>query len=171
MFNLSILTKPKVDKMLEVARQNVEQDGSLQPVLFLQLAGREVLHMPLSLPDTFEEKARYFLGVNFHLHKLGLTLRAAVFCAETWFVNAQNAPAAMKVPPSEHPARQEAIVAIGRSADNQRHTLVIQPFTRDKLNRPLWLPLPLAQYDEARTNQNRAYGILDCLFEAIPGSS
>lgn len=167
----SILVKKMIDKMLHTARQNLEEDGSLQPTLFLHIAGDEILHMPLKLSDTFEKKARDFIILGRQLHERGLTPSEAVFFTESWFVNVQDAPAATKFAPSEHPARQEAIVAIGRTADNRRYTQVIQPFKWDKANRLVWLPIPLAMYDEERSSKNGPVGILDYLFETIPVSS
>lgn len=114
-----------------------------------------------------ETRARDLMLLGAQLREQGRGPKEAVLFSESWYVNAQQESAAMQMPPSEHPGRQEAIVVVGRSADNRRFTMVIQPFTWDKANHPIWLPIPLAQYDEEHTGTSRAYGILDCLFDAV----
>ena len=167
----SILVQEIIDENLRTARQNLEQDGLLQPVLFLHLAANDILVVPLTLPDTFEKKALFFFEMGRRLHEQGLQPSEAVFLSESWFLSVQEAPDAMKLPPSEHPSPQEAIVAVGRNADNSRYTQVVQPFTRDKHNRPVWQAILIAVYDEKQTPGNGSVSILDFLFEAIPASA
>jgi hypothetical protein len=167
----SILVKQEIDKLLQIAKQCAEQGHPIHQELILQVAGDQLLHMPLTLQGDAEAKASQFLVLGRQLHERGLAPCEAVLLCESWFVNVQTTPAALKFAPSEHPARQEAIVAIGRSADNRRYTQVVQPFTRDQANRPVWQPLPLAMYDEPRTAQDGPTGILDFLFEGIPASA
>ena len=164
----SILGKQEIDNFLLVAKRCAEQGYPVQQELFLHVPGDQVLHMSLTLQGDAEAKASQFLVLGRQLHERGLLPSEAVMLCEGWFVNTKEAPAAMKFAPSEHPARQEAIFAIGRSADNQRYTQVVQPFTRDKTNRPVWQPLLFATYDEPRAAQDGPTGILDFLFAGIP---
>lgn len=167
----SILVKPEIDKLMQIAKQCAEHGHPFQQVLILHVAGDQLLYMPLTLQGDAEAKASQLLILGRQLYERGLTPSEAVLLCESWFVNMQEAPAAMEFAPSEHPARQEAIVAIGRSADNRRYSQVLQPFTRDKDNRPVWQPIPMAMYDEERESGDGPTGILDFLFEEIPASS
>ena len=169
MTNKTILVQKLVEAMLHSARWKLARDGGLQPVLYVLIVGDTALEMPLTLPDTSEMKAKYFFGIGRHLHERGLQPREAVLVSESWFVAVRQAPAAMDFPPSEHPSRQEAIVLIGRSADNRRFTQVVQPFTRDKQNRPVWQAMPMAVYDETQTPGKGSAGLLDYFFEAVSG--
>ena len=167
MTTTSLLSQQTVDGCLRIARQNLAQDGSLQPILFVRTVGDRTRIIPLTLPDTFEAKARLFVRIGCDLSEQALEPSAALFLCESWIVAAQEAPSAMDFPPSEHPAREEAIVAIGRSADNSRYSQVVQPFKRDKHNRPVWQPVPIAVYEETPSQGVGSAGLLDCLFEAI----
>ena len=170
MTNKTILGQRLVEATLRSARQELEREGVLQPVLYVLIVGDTALEMPLTLPDTPELKAKYFFGIGRHLSERGLQPREAVLVSESWFVAVQQAPAAMDFPPSEHPSRQEAIVLIGRSADNRRFTQVVQPFTRDKHNRPVWQAMPMAVFDETQTPEQSSTGLLDHFFAAVSGN-
>ena len=168
MKSTSILAKAVVDAHLRTARQNLERDGFLQPALFLHLAGDQTLVMPLSLPKTSEQKASYFLHIGRYLVERGLVPSEALLLSESWWVAVQEAPAALEIPPSEHPSRRQAIILIGRSADNRRYAQVVQPYTRDAHKRPVWQPVQFAVYEEDKTAEFSSVGLLDYLFEAIP---
>lgn len=163
----SILVQKIIDAQLRAAKQQLEHNGALQPLLYVHIAGDTALEMPLSLPDTFEKRAGYFHAIGRQLHERGLQPSEAVLVSESWFVAVQEAPAAMDFAPSEHPSRQEAIVLIGRSADGSRFTQVVQPFTRDKHNRPVWQAIPMAAYDEPLPSGTGSAGLLDYFFDAM----
>jgi hypothetical protein len=167
----SILIKQEIELMMQGARRAFENDGCLLPNLFLLSTGKELYSITLSLPDTAEQKALEFNLIRLQLQARGLSVHEAVLFSETWFVNAQDVPAVTQLAPSQHPARQEAIVAVGRSADNRRYSQVIQPFTRDKASRPVWQPVLLATYDEPRTAQDGPTGILDFLFDGVSATA
>jgi len=102
---------------------------------------------------------------------LGKTIRSqkgaikeAVLLCETWMVNAQEVPDATKYMPSQHPCRYEAIVLMGRNADKTRSVSVIQKFTRDEHNAPVWSE-PQVSIREAHTKGLVAKGLLDALFD------
>ena len=165
----TILGQRLGEAQLRAAKQHLEREGVLQPLLYVLIAGDTALEMPLTLPDTPEMKAKYFFGIGRQLDERGFQPREAVLVSESWFVAVQQAPAAIDFPPSKHPSRQEAIVLIGRSADNRRFTQVVQPFTRDKHNRPVWQAMPMAVYDETQTPDKGSAGLLDTFFEAVSG--
>lgn len=165
MSNRSILAKEEIDKIMQVARECAEKDQCVQQLLLLQVAGGRFLHMPLNLEGNADAKSVQLFTIGASLHAQGLTPSAALMVSESWFVMPLEAPAAMQFAPSKHPARQEAIIIVGRSADNTRYSQVIQPFTRDKRNRPIWQPLMLENYDEPRTPHDGPTGILDFLFD------
>jgi hypothetical protein len=164
----SLLAKPAIDMVLRSAKACLAQDGYLAPALFLRMEDGNTMIFPLMLPDDFEQKVNHFLILGRRLQEDHLAPTEAVFLSESWFVNVQDTSAATQFAPSKHPARQEAIVAIGRSADNRRFTQVVQPFTRDKGNHPVWLPIPLAQYNSERLPHEGPVGLLDYLFAEIP---
>ena len=160
MITKSILVQSFVDKKLEVARQKFEQNGFLQAVMCVRIAGDNTLEMSLMMPDTFEKKAKYLWDIGYYLHERGLQPSEAVMVSGISYIPADQ-------PPSDNPSWHEAIVAIGRNADDSRYTRVAQPFTRDKHNRPIWQVIPMAEYDVQQTPENGSIGILDCLFDAI----
>lgn len=171
MLQPSLLAKPAIDMVLQSAKENIARDGNLEPVLFMRTGDGNTMILPLLLPDDFEQKVNHFLKLGRQLHEQHLAPNEAVFVSESWFVNVQETPAATRFRPREHPARQEAIVAIGRSADNRRFTQVVQPFTRDKANRPVWLSMPVAVYNQARSAQDGPVGLLDYLFAEVPAAA
>jgi len=169
MTNKTILVQKLVEAQLRAARQDLERDGGLQPLLYVLIVGDTALEMPLTLPDTPEMKTKYFFGIGRHLSERGFQPREASLVSESWFVAVRQAPAAMDFAPSKHPSRQEAIVLIGRSADNRRFTQVVQPFTRDKHNHPVWQAMPMAVYNETQTPGKGSVGLPDTFFEAVSG--
>lgn len=161
----SILSREEMGKILQVARDCMEKGHGVKQLLLVQVAGDRFLHMPLNLEGDADAKSVQLFTIGASLSAQGLTPTAALLLSESWFVKPLEAPAAMQFAPSKHPARQEAIIIVGRSADNRRYSQVIQPFTRDTRNRPVWQPLLLATYDEPRTPQDGPTGILDFLFD------
>lgn len=160
----SILEKVFIDSILRTAQQNVTQGQGLEPFLFLYIDGQPVTITPVVHPLSTQEKQAYFTSLGAQFRRAGQVIEAAVFLAESWIVLATEAPAACSVPPSQHPSRREAIVAIGRNAANTRHTLVVQPFSRAEQHKPVWEPLALASYNAPVAQGIQAVGLLDYLF-------
>jgi hypothetical protein len=167
----SILSREEIDKILKVARDCMENGQCLKQLLLIQVAGDRFLHMPIHLEGDADAKSVQLFTIGASLHAQGLTPTAALLLSESWFVKPLEAPAAMEFAPSKHPARQEAIIIIGRSADNKRYSQVIQPFTRDEREKPVWQPLLLEDYDEPRTSHDGPTGILDYLFDGVSATS
>jgi hypothetical protein len=162
----SLLAKGVLEPMLNTARKNLARDGFLMPVLFVAVPDSRHGIVPLALPQTAEQKQRYFAHLGFLFRRSGQTVSAAAMLSESWFVNPQTAPAALKLMPSQHPCRQEAVVLIGRNAGNTRSTHVVQPFARDRHNRPVWGKDLIAVYNEPVQTAGKSLGLLDYLFLA-----
>ncbi len=124
------------------------------------------MHTHNGLPNTPEQKRVYFAQLGAHYGRHGQLIRAAVLVVESWLVESEEPPSAFRMRPSRHPGRQEALVLIGRDAPDTRSTQVIQPFTRDPRNKPVWSKPITAIYDEPATPGNRTQGLLDELFQA-----
>lgn len=158
----SLLTQRAVDPILAIARHNLEADGRLLPVLFVRFRdGRQSL-LPLELSANPNAKRRHLEALGHALNRNGVA--EALFLGEGWCVDARTAPDALKVRPSRHPCRQEAIALVGRNRPNTRHTCVLQPFGRDSQNKPVWQSPLRAVYDQEVTRDTQASGLLDWFF-------
>ncbi len=167
----SILAKQEIHDILQAAKQWMRNGQCLKQLLLVQVAGDRFLHMPVNLEGDADAKSVQLFTIGASLHSQGLTPIAALLLSESWFVMPLETPAAMEFAPSKHPARQEAIIIVGRSADNKRYSQVIQPFTRDEREKPVWQPLLLESYDEPRTSHDGPTGILDFLFDGVSATS
>lgn len=163
----SILTQEGVTPLLTTARENLARDGFVAPALFVALVTGERLVSLVALPKTPEAKPAYFTALGRQFRQAGRVITEALFLCESWFVNVQTAPAARTFLPSQHPSRQEAIVFVGRNADDTYTTCVIQPFHRNERNQLVWEPIPYAIYREPVANGQRAEGMLDYLFAGL----
>jgi len=164
MFENSILTKQSIETILATARRNLETDGGVCSVLFVQLASGQREARLVTLPATSEEKRTYFAALGRALRQEGKLIQEAVLVSEGWFVRTNEAPDAFKTPPSQHPLRQEAITVIGRNASGTRVSSVVQPFTRDGENKPIWCQPIFASYNEASDKGYQLCGLIDNLF-------
>lgn len=160
----SLLSQKAGEAILRAACQNLETDGSLVSFLFFTLANGKRAEIPLRLPATTEDKETLFVTLGMTLVSVGVTVSEAVMLSEGWIVNAQKAPAALKLPPSQHPSRQEAITIIGRNAEDTRSTCVVQPFSRSSAGKLIWEALLFALYDEPTTAGSKVKGLLDYFF-------
>ena len=147
--------------LLKGARKNLEGKGFLQPMLFIELSTGKSLFCPLKMPNASVAKYRLFQNLGNEARKKG-PIKTAVLLSETWIVMANEAPDATKYMPSQHPCRQEAIVLVGRNADKTRSAIVIQTFTRDEHNAPVWSEPQVMLSDSPQGFA--AEGLLDALF-------
>ena len=166
MLTSSILTKASLEPLLNQARQHLERDDFLVPVLLLNVGAIAPVLTSLTVPPSIEERRAYVSQIGIRFRNLNQTILEAAVLMEAWFVMAKETPAATRVMPSKHPCRQEAIVLIGRNADNTRATQVIQPFTRASDKRLLWSKLPVTSYDQPTGTGTKPVGLLDDLFLA-----
>lgn len=162
----SLLAQTMLEPMLKTARKNLECEGYLIPFLFAQLSVAGLRLVPLDLPQNGEQKRRYITGLGSLFRRRKQIVMAAVIVSDSWFVAAQKTPAALTIPPSKHPSRQEAITLIGRDAQNARATHVVQPYVRDACNRPVWSEPAIALYDEPVQAAGQFDDLLDYLFLA-----
>lgn len=162
----SILTQDFVEQILTTAQENLRASGYLSPVLLVHLAGGQRLITELELPETTEEKEAYFTRMGRSFRRAGQRIHEAVFVAETWYVDVREAPDAFTVRPSQHPARKEAISIVGRNAQGTRHTFLVQPYSRDRHNQPVFEPIPeeMAQFNVLVEGGTHGVGLLDHLF-------
>lgn len=156
------LGKATLLDLLKDARRNLEKFGTLQPMLFLDLVIGERASCPIAMPDNSAVKYRMFQAIGNQVREQKGAIKDAVLLSETWIVMAKEAPDATKYMPSQHPCRQEAIVLVGRNADKTRSALVIQTFTRDEHNAPVWSEPRVIISDSPK--DLAAEGLLDALF-------
>lgn len=164
MTQTSVLDKRFFMQTLHTAQRALERDGELVPMLFVQRTSGAQDCWILRMPDTYEKKKTLFLAIGSTLRKSKGPFTEAVMRMESWYVNAQKAPNAKEFLPSRHPCLQEALVLVGRNADNSRQSTVVAPFTRDPNDKVIWGDIPLAQYNHPVEAGNRAVGLLDFLF-------
>lgn len=158
----AILGKAALLGLLKEARKNLEENGTLQPMLFIELGIGEGIICPLEMPDDSAVKYRMFEAIGNDIRERKGTIKDAVLLSETWIVMAKEAPDATKYMPSQHPCRQEAIVLVGRNADKTRSAIAIQTFTRDEHNAPVWSEPQVMLSDSPQGLA--AEGVLDALF-------
>ena len=167
----SILAQEFVETVLQAARMNLERDGALHPVLFLQLESREQMVMLLKeFPDTVEERQEYFTALGIALSHTGRRIDEAVFVSEAWYVEMGEGRTEFDVAPSRHPQRREAIVVMGRDAKRTRLTHVLQPFHRGDQNQPVFDQRPMEEYDIPADGFPQAVGLVDYLFAGEEGN-
>lgn len=159
----TLLQKETICSLLEKAKRNLVADGRIRSVLLLQLENASGFEILLDLPQTVENKQRYFTAIGQQVRQSGGSIQAAVMIGEIWFVEGAKAPDGLKVAPSQHPARREAISILGR--DDEAHcSFVLQPFTRSN-GQIVWEPITCEQYVQSRDKGFGAKGLLDWLFE------
>ena len=162
----SILAQEFVETVLHAARVNLERDGALHPVLFLQLESREQMVMLLKeFPDTAGERQEYFTALGMALSHTGRRIDEAVFVSEAWYVGMEEGRTEFDVAPSQHPERREAIVVMGRDAARTRLTHVLQPFHRRGQNQPIFDQRPMEEYNIPADRFPQAVGLVDHLFD------
>lgn len=128
MVNDSILSFEFSSRVLSVAKKNLMRDSFLQPVAFLQAVSgkRHILKLDLSKGDNH----RVLIALGRSIKAQGIEIAEASMVFESFFVEVQSAPGALRVPPSCHPMRREAINLFGRDAERKKVTSVIVPFRK-----------------------------------------
>jgi hypothetical protein len=161
----SILAKEFISSILSHAKENLERDRALAPILFLRFQNGDHGIVPLELPKTTEEKEAYFKALGGAFRQAGRSIWEAVFVSETWFVAAEKgATLSFDVAPSRHPRRKEAITLVGGNAERTRFSMVVQPFSRDRRNRPVLERIAIEEYNVSATEGYKPVGLLDHLF-------
>ena len=157
MSNKSILTKGELESILSEVRHHVS-NCNLISVLFMNTkSGERVVCQLSDLPSTPEEKRQYFMSIGASFRQNGTVVQEVIFACESWYVKVVNS-SPIDVLPSEHPERQEAVVLVGRNADNTHSAYLIQPFTRNEDGGPVWQPVMF------NIDKQVATGLLDWFF-------
>jgi hypothetical protein len=164
--DVSILDRTFMDAILATAKRNLEHDGRLCPVLFVQFDEGAPVGCLLDLPATVEGKRACLASVGWSMRREGKVVREALLLAEGWFVKVQTGTIDLMMRPSQHPLRQEAITIMGRDASGTRTSTVVQAFGRDSGDKPVWTEPVVASYNEPVGVGYQPVGLLDCLFDA-----
>ncbi len=159
----SILNADNIQNILKIAKENVERNGALQPVVFLHLTSGEHLVTPFDTSGTSQDKIIAMARIGFSLAKQGKAVAEAIMLAEGWFVSQMDGKLDLTTPPSEQPQRREAIVLVGRNASRSRVSSVLQPFTRNG-NGIVWQEMELVAFNEPPAAKLELAGLLDFLF-------
>ena len=163
----SILGEKYIEPILNIARQNLETTGYLETMVFAKLTSNKVMPVGMmDLPASLNAKQMLMNILGDKLREDGSDIMEAVVLTESWYTDAIKNQAALKYPPSQHPGGQEAIAIIGRNAENTRNTTVIQPYTYNANNYPVWEKISVADYNQpADESSVQAVGLLDYLFD------
>lgn len=164
--NDSILSRDTIETILQGARENLASHGSLVATLFLKLDDGEHAIVPLSIPETPEEKQMYFTLLGLSIRDNGHDINEAILISESWYV----APLDEKYPdlaPSKHPNRKDAVTLAGRDNLGLRYVFAIQPFRRDEGNQPIFEELDLHHFGEDIDKNLYSTGLLDYLFAPV----
>jgi hypothetical protein len=159
----SILAQGFIDQMMAIARQNLERDGRLTTVIFLRFEDRVIHVVNVDLPETADERYTAIRRLGRQLRCHG-QLQEAVMLMDSWYVAGEDMAEGLPTLPSRHHDRQQAILAVGRNADNSRMSLVVQPYRTDEPKGWIWPKPVITYYDQPADDTNRAEGLLDDLF-------
>ena len=158
----SILAQEFIDQMLAIARQNLESEGGLTTVVFLRFDDPVVHVMDVNLPETADARYVAIRHLGRQLRRHG-QLQEAVMVMDSWYVAGADGANGLHTPPSQHPRGQQAILAVGRNADNSHMSLVVQPYQQAEKGW-IWQKPLITHYDQPADATNRVEGLLDDLF-------
>lgn len=163
----SILTRTHVNSIVTIAKANLEKDERLDAMLFVHYGGLRSRHVivPLAdLPADSSQRPHYFFTLRARLRQEMGVIDEALFLSNIWWAPITSPQEVDAVAPSQHPGRQETIMLVGRNVTNTHQALLIQPFTRDRHNAPVWDKVLVESYGQA--GSLRAIGLLDDFFDA-----
>ena len=159
----SLLCEAIAKSVMAVARRNLEEDGYLMSVLFIRITQEEAFSIPLTdfhRLRQVEARQAAMISIGKQLRDKGYTIAEAAMVLHGRTIKKQEL-----VHPRQHLFRQDALLYIGRNASNTFATTVLQPFTRDANDRPIWAEISEPQYNVATEPSTRPTGLLDYLFE------
>jgi hypothetical protein len=163
----SILSQEFVEPILTVTKEFLRYHHHLGPALFLRMEDGDQGVIPLAYLDdlsTIEERREYFASLGLSIRLAGSKIREALFVSEVWYVEPEEFNT-LDVAPSQHPSRKEGISIVGRNGDGTRFTEVLQPFSRDVNNQPIFGLLKDAKYKVSLDEESRPTGLMDRLFD------
>lgn len=153
--------------LLETTKDLLLTKGGMLSVLYIKDSNDQTSFINLAEAGPMDDPEFRIITISAlgkEFRSQGIHIVEAVMLFEGWYLSAK-APDAHRTPPSQHPLRQEGLLIMGRNAANSRSTSVVQPFTRDDQNRPVWQELIVAEYNTPVTTSTRPIGLLDYLFE------
>jgi len=124
----TILSEDFIKQLFHDAREHLGEFGGLPTTLFILLDNNDRVLLPLSIPETHEEKYAYFGLLGFSIRDSDRWVQEAILVAESWYVGKPKMDAQLEVAPSQHPDRKEAITLVGRDSTGSRSVYAIQPF-------------------------------------------
>ena len=150
----SILTKKTIQDVLVIAKDNLEKDGSLLPVIHVNCKGKIVI---VGLPlDDLIDRRKLFTGLGIKLRNAVGEIDEALFVSETWYYKADK-DEKLDIRPSQHPNKKEAIMLVGRNKSGKKQVLAMQPYIKVKGK---------YVYLKKDVDADGATGVLDYLFDA-----
>lgn len=122
------------------ARAELSRFGSVSPrVVVDSLAGERIAFLQ-TVPPTTQARLALMLVIGFDLTRLlGERPTDAAFIAEAWMAAPRPGEQVGDIPPSMHPDRQEAVIAIAKSVDGELRA-IIQPFRRNRRGQVVFDP-------------------------------
>jgi hypothetical protein len=160
----SILSKTYIQRLLIESYQNMCWHIEIEPRLVMQTKTGETSPLLLQIPQDAKAKHMYMYAVGVTFAEVIGMPTAALLISDSWYVDASKAPQAMSIPPSQHPARQNAIIVAGRTADNLVHSMVVHPYTIEQC-RVVFDKTAHEVYEEKRGIEDTSSSILDAFFE------
>ena len=158
----SLLNREFVEDGIRFEKESLEEGRSSITKMFVRFHSGEsfVVYLP-DLPNDGDKKRMILYGLGTRLRAENGCIREALFISEAWMTNSTN-PGYYKVAPSEHPAREEVIIIVGRNEEKTLSIMAIQPFSRDSEDAPVWKELRIS-ISEDRSKLTHE-GILDDFF-------
>ena len=125
----SLLNQSEVNLLLAGARQYKEANQQVMPVVLLADSGQCVRIVPLpDLAGDADARREQFRAIGQQYPETD----EALFIGESWFVAVKETAGALRVAPSQHPNRQEAVFLWGRNRANNKRVYIVQPFTHTR---------------------------------------
>lgn len=158
-----IFGKTALFDLLKDARKTLEENGTVKPMLFLELSNGAGFITALQMPGEQKLKYRMFQEIGETIQLCGVAIEDAILLTETWIVPLTEATDVDKDISSQHPCRQQAIALIARNAARTHVAIVIQTFSIDEHNAPVWSEPRVIISDSPKTEM-ASLGPLDALF-------
>lgn len=163
----TILSKEHITQNLEVVKSIMENEGRLEPVVFIKLSnGNKIVTSLDTISKTSDSDLKMFylkLLKKAIVNKHNAEIEEAVMLLETWFVTAKDNNYLSSMP-SQHPERKEAIVICGRNKDKSKISFVLQPFEK-RGKKIKWLDKALESYQANKSTSMGFEGLVDYLFD------
>ena len=159
----TLLSKESINTHIKFARDTFIEQGYLSVQFVIKFYSGLIVPIVFEdYPSEPDKKAAAMRALCKKLRTQYGSIKEAIFFAEAW-VAKNTSPDFAEIPPSQHPDREEAIVITGRDDDNSNSVLVVQRFSRNEANEPIWHTVEVHQGQGEDGITFR--GVLDYLFE------